>query len=283
MGKTIKILVPVDFSACSENALIYAIQLADNIRAEVQVLHVPLFDSGVGENPVAFTIAIQEQIQRSKEQLENFIKRAIENVQAYLDRAPIIQTSIELGKVEFTILNEVVSNEINFIMMGTQGERSTVDKYMGTMASSIVKNAHCSVLVIPENAKFKKKIELGYATDFSEVAPFEVWKVLKLFKPFQSTIKCVHFDEKQTDNKEKIKAFKSYFAENAPELHLEFHNLPVTNTVKYLNYFIEDQGIDMLVMYKPKRTFFASIFHKSYIQNMAKHVNIPLLVLKQDR
>lgn len=283
MEKRTKILVPVDFSACSENALVFAIQLADNINADLLVLHVPLFDGGVGENPVALSVAIQEQVRQSKEQMKNFIQKATESVHGYLAQTPTIRTSIELGKVEFTILNEAVSNEIDYIIMGTQGERSTIDRYMGTMASSIVKNALCSVLVIPENAKFSKEMGLGYATDFSEVPPFEIWKALKLFKPIQSTIKCVHFNEKQTDVLDKVSDFKSYFAENAPELSLEFHNLPVSNTVQYMNSFIEDQNINMLVMYKPKRTFFESIFHKSYTQNMAKHVNIPLLVLKQQK
>lgn len=283
MEKRTKILVPVDFSACSENALIFAIQLAANIKATLQVLHVPLFDSGVGENPVSLSLGIQEQIRESTEQMKNFIKKATENALVNLDQIPAIQTSIELGKVELTILDEAVNNKIDYIIMGTQGERSTIDRYLGTMASSIVKNALCPVLVIPENAKFRKEMELGYATDFSEVPPFEIGKAVKLFKPIQSTLKCVHFNEKQTDVLDKVSAFKSYFAEIAPELNLEFYNLPVSNTVQYMNSFIEDQHIDMLVMYKPKRTFFESIFHKSYTQNMAKHVNIPLLVLKQQK
>ncbi|MCB0214371.1 MAG: universal stress protein, partial [Anaerolineae bacterium] len=183
MEKRTRILVPVDFSTCSENALIFAIQLADNINADLQVLHVPLFDSGVGENPVALSIAIQEQIQQSKEQMRKFIKKATESLEGYLNQTPTLQTSIELGKVEFTILDEAVSNEIDYIIMGTQGERNTIDRYLGTMASSIVKNALCSVLVIPENAKFRKEMGLGYATDFSEVPTFEIGKAVKFFKP----------------------------------------------------------------------------------------------------
>lgn len=283
MKKRIKILVPVDFSASSENALIIAMQLADKINAQLQVLHVPLFESGVGESPGSFSKAIQNQILHSRERMENFVKKATESAKADLDKTPSIQTSIELGKVEFTILKEAVNNEIDYIIMGTQGERITLDKYLGTMASNIVKNAPCPVMVIPKNAEFKKKINLGYATDFSEVAPSEIWKVLKLFQPFQPVFKCVHFNEKQVDNADKIKEFKSYFAENDSELKIEFYNLPLTNTVAYMNDFIENQNINMLVMYQPKRTFFESIFHKSYTQKMARHVNIPLLVLKQKK
>ncbi|GJM31264.1 MAG: universal stress protein [Saprospiraceae bacterium] len=281
MKKRTKILVPVDFSACSENALAFAMQLADKIKANLQILHVPLFYSGIGDNPVSLSMSIHEQVRQSRIQMKNFIEKVTDNVRLSLDKIPTIQTSIELGKVEFTILKEAVSNEVDYIIMGTQGERSTLDRYLGTMASNIVKNAPCSVIVIPENTEFRKKIELGYATDFSEIDPSEIWKVVKLFKPSQPAIKCVHFNEKQVNNADKIKEFKSYLAENAPELNIEFYDLPVNNTVEYMNYFIENQNISMLVMYKPERTFFESIFHKSYTQKMARHVNIPLLVLKQ--
>lgn len=281
MKKITKILVPVDFSACSGNALEFALQLADKIKANIQVLHVPLFDSGVGENPVSFTLAIQERIRQSRKQMKHFTKKATESVRVYLDEDPSIQTSIELGKIEFTIRNVAASNEIDYIVMGTQGRKSTLNRYLGSMASNIVKNAPCSVIVIPENAEFNKEIDLGYATDFSEDGPFEIWKAVKLFKPFQPEIKCFHFNAKQVDNVDKIKALKSFFAEAAPELNMKFYNLPVDNKLNYMTNFIENQNINMLVMYKPKRTFFESIFHKSYTQKMALHTNIPLLVLKQ--
>ena len=45
MKKTTKILVPIDFSDCSENALIYAMQLADEIGANLLVLNIPPFDT----------------------------------------------------------------------------------------------------------------------------------------------------------------------------------------------------------------------------------------------
>lgn len=36
------ILVPIDFSACSENALVFAIQLAAKIQATIEVLNMPI-------------------------------------------------------------------------------------------------------------------------------------------------------------------------------------------------------------------------------------------------
>ena len=163
--------------------------------------------------------------------------------------------------------------------MGTQGENSTLDKYLGSTASNVLKSAPCPVIVIPENAELEKKMQLGYATDFLDADPFEIWKAVKLFQPFQPKIKCIHFNEEQVYNENRIKELTSYFTETVPELNIEIFSLPVKDKVEDMNDFIRNQNINMLVMYKPNRSFFDSMFHKSYTQQMAKHINIPLMVL----
>lgn len=281
MKKTIKILVPIDFSDCSENALIYALLLADKIGASILVLNVPRFDTNNMENPVSASVVVVEQMSLARERLNKSVQKATKNVRTSLDRTPSVQINIAMGSVEATIFDEATRNQVNYIVLGTQGENSTLDKYLGSVASNVLKDAPCSVMVIPENAKFEKKVVMGYATDFLDADPFEIWKAMKLFKPFKPKIKCVHLNEKKVSNEDKIKSLESYFSESAPELNVEFYSLPVKDKVKDMNDFIEEQNINMLVMYKPKRTFFESIFHSSYTQKMARHTNIPLLVFKE--
>ena len=69
--------------------------------------------------------------------------------------------------------------------MGTQGENSTLDRYLGSVAANVMNSAYCSVIVVPESADFSNEIEMGYATDFSEADPFELWRAVKLLQPFK--------------------------------------------------------------------------------------------------
>lgn len=276
-----KILVPVDFSPCSENALVYAIQLADKIKAKLLVLNVSTFETGAGGSPASLSVEIQDRITQSRIDITNFILKAKQNVSEPLDRSPIIKTSIEFGKIENTICQEAASNGIDYIVMGTHGVRSALGRYLGSIASTIVKNAPCSVMVIPGQAGFTKEMGLGYATDFSNTDPFEIWKAIKLFRPFQPEIKCIHFNEHQVDNVDKIETLTSNFEKITPEIDISFHSLPVKDKVKDMNDLIEKEEINMLVIYKPKRNFFESLFHKSYTQSVVMHTTIPLLVLKE--
>lgn len=279
MEKVTKILVPIDFSTCSKNALEFALQLADKIKADLQVLTVINFYGGDMENTAFAAEVIEERTEQARIHLIKFIQNATKDVREALDGSPSIQRNIEIGSVQANICDVAKKEEVDYIVMGTQGENSTFDKYLGSVASNVLKNAPCPVMVIPENAELEKNIKLGYATDFLDADPFEIWKVVRLFQPFQPDVKCIHFNEKQTYNEDKIKELKTYFSETAPELNVEYFSLPVEDKVKDMNDFVENENINMLVMYKPKRSFFESLFHKSYTQKMAKHIHIPLMVL----
>ena len=274
-----KILVPIDFSMCSKNALVFALQLADTIKADLRLLTVLDFDGSDMENTAYALDVMEERKVQSKNRIIKFIEKTTESVRASLDEIPTTQISIEIGIVAATVCDMAERNQVDYIVMGTQGENSTLDKYLGSTASNVLKSAPSPVIVIPENAELEKKMQLGYATDFLDADPFEIWKAVKLFQPFQPKIKCIHFNEEQVYNENRIKELTSYFTETVPELNIEIFSLPVKDKVEDMNDFIRNQNINMLVMYKPNRSFFDSMFHKSYTQQMAKHINIPLMVL----
>lgn len=281
MSKTTKILVPIDFSACSKGALNLALQLANNIGAEVLVLTVSTLDTGYIDNALSANLIIQDQIRLLRKRLTNSVEEAVDDLLSSTGKAPTIQTHVGLGRVEATICDEASKNLVDYVILGTQGENSTLDKYLGSVASNVLKNAPCPVMVVPENVQLQQEVILGYATDYSDADPYEIWKATKLFESFRAKLKCVHFIENPETYHKKQMELKSYFSETNPELEVEVYCLPLTDKVKDMNDFIENQKINIMVMYKPKRNFFEYIMHKSYTQKMAKHSKIPLLIFKE--
>ncbi len=283
MSENIKLLVPIDFSVCSEHALVFAIQLAVVIKAELLVLNVLRVD-GVDMENVAFVVPeIEDRTEEATINVDKFVRKAIEKIRESLTEPASYKTLIGLGNIVDSIGKEAENNQADYIVMGTQGENSTLYKYFCSVTANVMINAPCSVIVVPKGAKMPGKMEMGYATDFSDADPFELWKSIKLLHPFNPTIKYFHLDEKHVDRTDKIKALKTYFSETSAELNITFFNLSAKDKVKGLNDFIAAQNINMLVMYKPKRNFFDALFHNSFTKRMAMHTNIPLLVLKEKK
>ncbi len=282
MEKAIHILVPMDFSGCSENALVYALQLANKLNARISLIHALDYDGSESENFAFVVDEIEERKEQATMRMQAIINKLSTGNLLPSDGDPPILTNVELGRVSATICDEAARKKADYIIMGTQGVNSAVDSYLGSTASNVLKSAPCSVLVIPDNTEVPDQLAIAYATEFSDADPFGIWKTMKLFQAFPVVIKCVHLQEEEATVEDKLEEFKHYFAETSSKLDIEFYSIPAKDRVQDMNEFIEEQGINVLTMYKPKRSLFESIFHQSYTQQMAKYTTIPLLVFKEE-
>ncbi|MAD96227.1 MAG: hypothetical protein CMB99_02770 [Flavobacteriaceae bacterium] len=281
MKSTPKILVPLDFSKCSENAFGIALQLADKINGELLVMTVlKINDGGAMDNFAFVADDYKLKTELAEKGLEESIDSVLKMVRRMLDKEPKIDTTIEVGNIEVTICETAEKNNVDYIVMGTQGEVSMLDRYMGSVASNVISNAPCPVLAIPENASLPRNIILGYATNFSAADVFEIWKALKLFKGFHPMVKCVHFADKPVEDQEKMDELKEYFNEALPGTDVELYNLASKDKLNDMENFIKEEHVNFFVMFKPKRGFFESLFHKSWTKEMAMHATIPLLIFK---
>ena len=277
MKKKTKILVPVDFSPCSENALNYAFFMADKIDATIEILHVAIFDTPPLDYPSFTVVATDEKIKMARTKMNETTER----VRKRLEFSPDIETDIEIGIPDTKIVEVASRDDVDLIIMGTQGENSMWDKFLGSTTADVLKYSSCPVLVIPEKAKFREEMVIGYATDFSAADPFEIWKASKLLQPIQSEVIVVHLNDKKEYLEEEIAEMETYFSENAPAIDISFHCIFTENMVDDLNVFIDKYNISTMVMFKPKRTFFERLFHKSFTKTMAMKTEVPLLILNE--
>lgn len=277
MKKKTKILVPVDFSPCSENALNYAFFMADKIDATIEILHVAIFDTPPLDYPSFTAVATDEKIKMARTKMNETTER----VRKRLEFSPDIETDIEIGIPDTKIVEVASRDDVDLIIMGTQGENSMWDKFLGSTTADVLKYSSCPVLVIPEKAKFREEMVIGYATDFSAADPFEIWKASKLLQPIQSEVIVVHLNDKKEYLEEEIAEMETYFSENAPAIDISFHCIFTENMVDDLNVFIDKYNISTMVMFKPKRTFFERLFHKSFTKTMAMKTEVPLLILNE--
>lgn len=281
MKKKTKILVPTDFSPCAENALAYAYCLADKIDATIEVLHVTTFEIPPLDYPSFVAIATEEKIAMARRKMIKSIESVRKNVSTLLNFFPDIETDIEVGIPDTKIIEVAHRDKVDFIIMGTQGENNVWERFLGTTTADVLKFAECPVLVIPEKAKFKEEIVIGYATDFSAADPFEIWKASKLLQPFQSKVIAVHLNNKKQYLEDEIAEMEMFFKENAPAIDISFHCIFTEDMVEDLNAFIDKHNIATMVMFKPRRSFFERFFHKSFTKKMATHTEVPLLILNE--
>ena len=283
MKKIKRILFPTDFSEAAQNAFRYTLLLADKLEAEIQVLHAIYPQYEGMDLPVMASQATKKKIEVARSMLEAFVDTSVDMVADLLVNTATIETQVEIGSPASTITSFSQRDDIELIVMGTQGEHNTLEKLFGSVTSEVVERTKCHVLAIPEEAKLEKLQILAFATDLKEADPYHIWELTKQLEPFHPILHCVHVESgEDTEKVLDMRDLETFFSQHVPSLQIQFHQLKGENLSTTLNDFAETFDVDLVVMTTPHRNFFERLFHKSRTRHMALQTRIPLLIFREE-
>lgn len=144
-----RILVPVDFSERSVPALRYALDIAKEMGARVDVVHVweppayvaPDMMVSLAEEDGDRTIAELARTEISKE-----MQRLLEELNERGDGG--VKGRLEVGAVPKTIINLANSGEYDLVVIATHGRTGISRLVLGSVAEQVVRSAECPVLTL---------------------------------------------------------------------------------------------------------------------------------------
>jgi nucleotide-binding universal stress UspA family protein len=136
-----RILVPVDFSACSLDALEYAVVVAQQAKASLMLLHVL--------EPVSYGLDFTLGHSRTRELVrENWTKR-LEDLASSLKVTDIpVEVRLRGGLPADSILDSAQTLPCDLIVMGTHGRRGISHAISGSVAEAVLRKALCPVLTV---------------------------------------------------------------------------------------------------------------------------------------
>ena len=140
-----KILVPVDGSKYSKEALKIALDCAKTKGADLKVISVASDASGID---LEISASERERIeQRLEQQADSVVKAACEEMSQAGVRADckVISTP---SSVADAILEFSEKDKTDLIIMGSRGLSPSSRFKMGSVASQVVKHSDCSVYVV---------------------------------------------------------------------------------------------------------------------------------------
>jgi len=141
------ILVPTDFSPCSDQALRKAVDLATQFGSKIFLLHV--MDERIRQCAVDY--CLQEEILSRLEQESIQIAKA--KLQGEVDaiteaRKVEIIFDIVIGVPAEIIIKEQQERGIDLIVIASHGRTGLIKYVMGSVAEKVVGGAKCPVLVV---------------------------------------------------------------------------------------------------------------------------------------
>ena len=273
-----KILVPVDFSDCSYNALEYALNFAESNEAKLVLLHAYHVPIPAAETGVYVDVNITDDF-------EEDIKKKIQEL---YQRYPQLEKLSDPYKVKVSfasdaILKEIEEHSYDLVIMGTHGATNTFDELVGSNTLHVVKGSGTPVLAIPYNFKGFKIEEILFAFDYRQIGTMKMVEPLVQFAlNFGAQVHILHI----TDKLEKLhegaiaeaKTLERYFK----DISHTYQMLEGEHIESGVLDYIETHDIDVLAVMPRKHTLFEKLFHSSVTKQLVHHSNIPLLAFHQE-
>ena len=227
-----KILVPVDFSECSEYALRVASDLARNYNAEIIALHM----MGMNDNVLTNS--------QTKEMLEGiyYIKLAKKRFEEFLDKdflKGITVTDSVYNYTEFNELNQVAKEKnADLIVMGSHGSSGLTEVFVGSNTEKVVRYSEVPVLVIKNKHDSFKIKNAVFACDFSLENVDVFNKAMKFYEILNSkvTLLYINVPGQNYRNTKEMESLVKEFLQKANATHF-------LNDVAYYNDYTVEDGI----------------------------------------
>jgi nucleotide-binding universal stress UspA family protein len=190
--KVEKILVPLDFSPASVEALNHAVSMAKQFHAAIHLVHVypPDEASAPGAGHLLFQSA--EAVERLNEELTGIHRKHLPTFRPE-------NCHIRVGRPYEEIIN--LAREINadLIVLSTRGHSGLKHLLLGSTAERVVRSAQCPVLVARKRKKKSKVPSEAFAirtvlipTDFSQCSLTGTEYAAFLARKLNATVRLFH-------------------------------------------------------------------------------------------
>lgn len=204
-----KILVPIDFSECSANALKVAASIAKKQDADIIALHM----IGLSE---AMSIG------GAKEEYEiiQYIKLVEKRFQEFLDKdylEDINITDTVYNYQNFSAINDIAKeHDASLIIMGSHGTSGFNEMFVGSNTEKVVRTSEIPVLVIKGEPKNFTLDHAVFVSDFNTKSVNVYKRAMEFFDIFKTKVELIYINlpaDKFRSDKQLQKRFRDFMEE----------------------------------------------------------------------
>ncbi len=273
-----KILVPVDFSLPSQEAVKFAVSLATKSRGEIKLLHIVelpvLYDSTLMP-ALSFEEVYYDDMRKSAEKQFDKLKAKWKN------DAIKIRTDVEFGNFTAKLLAQAESWKADAIVMGTHGASGIRDFIIGSNTEKIVRQANIPVIAIKKAVKPEDIQDIVLAVSSTEENEDLMAEIKRLQDFFKAQLHLVFINTPAVFRKDSktIPELKSF----AKRFMLKNFTINVYNDLNEedgLKNFVEFKKAGLIAMATHGRRGLARLASGSITEDAVNHISCPIWTYK---
>jgi nucleotide-binding universal stress UspA family protein len=276
------LLIPVDFSATSSNALKYATGFVADVDVSKIILLTTCYKSYYEQIlPSADFVQISnEQIQAERVQVEQKLKQLTTDLKRQCSGDVEVQIVNSDHSLLRSIVDVIEDLKPDLLLLGSDGSNPSMESYIGELLISITKASPVPVLIIPLDARYQKITSTLIPCDFTKISRLAV--IQSLDSPLawlHPNLLILNIDLKQrppSANPDDVNAIKASLAGYQYNIHYVENRNIVTGILD----FADDNEVTMITALPGKYSFFASLTHNSTTEAITLNARHPVLILK---
>jgi nucleotide-binding universal stress UspA family protein len=277
-----KIIVPCDFSKPAVNAFRFALDIAEQSRGKVYLLHVielPVMYDSVLMPSLYFENDLYKEL---KENAEKQFKKLLAKYPAEVAK---VNTEVTFGPIYTLIINCAKEKEADLIVMGTQGANGLKEIFIGSNAEKIVRTSPVPVIVLKNN--FKGPINNIVFPNVLEQEGQEdlVLKVKALQNFYKAHLNIVWINTPLNFSNDKVTRAKlEAFAKRFMLKNYSLHIYNYTDGEEGILHFANEINADMIAIGTHGRRGLNHLLKGSLTENLVNHSNYMIWtsVMKDD-
>ena len=284
------VLVPIDFSTYSLKAALVGFDVAEKLGSKMVLYHssprpeyltIPYSDVIVYDSALFLNYEMTEKATSKKfEEFLNELTLKIDHERWKLAKPEYI---IKVGEAEDDILSYIKVHPPRLIVMGIRGGDAQIGDFIGSTTASVIFNIKAPVLAVPEKAPdnwLKSFKTVVYATNFEAHDFVAIDKLLKIVKPFDTKVICLHVNQSNDGwlDEAMLEGMREALCEKYPYAGFDCRLIHNKNLPEAIDKYIQENHIDVLALTTHRRNLLTRLFNPSIARELVLHTQTPLLI-----
>ncbi len=276
----LSILLPIDFSENSMNAIKYALEFFKYQKTTFYFMNAyqnEFYDHDELVSREVFEDVLNSVRNDSQTKLENLLK-TVKNISPNPRYTYHIISAYNSLVDEANLIAE--AKNIDLIIMGTKGKSDERHIVFGSQTFQVLKYVQCPVLAIPSNYTNTQPKHIVFPTNY--LIPYkrrELKLLSNLAKSYRSTIDVLYISKikklslRQEDN-------QSFIKETLSDNDVNFRQEDSKKVANSIKTYITDNNIDIIVMINTQHSFLEDMLFPSTIDEVSLGLDIPILAMQ---
>ena len=275
-----KILVPTDFSDKASHALDLALEFNEKVKGKIILMHVLDLPSS------SFKVTGEMSIEHAQTLYQGEFIKGIHDRLAGIKDAMVaqkdhIETKVKYGNPYVNISKEIAEEDVNYIIMGSDGASGLKEFFIGSVAEKVIRHASCPVIIVKGPSKLSGIKSIVFASDLSVEQDLIAEKAKEIQALLDANLHLL-----------KVRTSQNLLRERGAQIQLEDFakrnrlDRYTKNTIEAVYSdegivaFSEQVGAGLILMGTHGKTGLAHVFGGSRAEDVANESKIPVMTFK---